>query len=317
MPNSISIFRCQPEPWIQPQRASGRVWFHWLPALFLALILAPPLHAQAQAMHRGQGVLDWEWNGRTIPLHYYLPNNARRGAPVLIALHGMSRDAAGMLRTWTPLAEEHGVLVVAPEFSDQEFPRSASYNTGNVGRGGGRVNPREDWTFSAIEPMFDFIREASGNTSETYFLYGHSAGAQFAHRFLFLIPDNRAARAVLANAGWYTLPDLREPWPAGLADTGVRNTHLAAALSKPALLLLGEEDNDPEHPQLSRSDTAMALGEHRLERGENFLEFCETAARRAGADFAWGIQHVPEVGHSNRNMSPAAAEWLFGGKRNR
>src|SRR3712207_6943257 len=54
--------------------------------------------------------------------------------------------------------------------------------------------------------LFDFVREATGNPSEQYRIYGHSAGAQFVHRLALFVPEARFATAIAANAGWYTMP---------------------------------------------------------------------------------------------------------------
>ena len=53
---------------------------------------------------------------------------------------------------------------------------------------------------AAIEPLFDHARARFGMEADAYSIYGHSAGAQFVHRFLFHVPDARVARAVAANA---------------------------------------------------------------------------------------------------------------------
>ena len=37
------------------------------------------------------------------------------------------------------------------------------------------------------------MKAATGNRSERYFLYGHSAGAQFVHSFLYAMPQARVA----------------------------------------------------------------------------------------------------------------------------
>ena len=63
----------------------------------------------------------------------------------------------------------------------------------------------------AIEHLFDYIRTKSGATRNTYLLDGHSAGAQFVHRIVTLLPDARYSRAVAANAGLYIMPGIFNP----------------------------------------------------------------------------------------------------------
>ena len=55
-----------------------------------------------------------------------------------------------------------------------------------------------------------------GTSVEEYSLFGHSAGAQVAHRFLYFIHPNRASRTVLANSGYYTMPIEEISYPYGL-----------------------------------------------------------------------------------------------------
>jgi hypothetical protein len=58
---------------------------------------------------------------------------------------------------------------------------------------------------------------------EGYYLYGHSAGAQFVHRHLAFICAGgnplRVIRAVAANAGFYTEPTFEVPFPFGFGGT--------------------------------------------------------------------------------------------------
>jgi len=51
-------------------------------------------------------------------------------------------------------------------------------------------------------------------------MFGHSAGAQFVHRYITFMPQGHLRAAVAANSGWYTLPDQTLKLPYGLKHTG-------------------------------------------------------------------------------------------------
>lgn len=231
--------------------------------------------------------------------------------PIVFVMHGAKRNASEYRDQWHELAKEHHFLLVVPEFSDRQFPGSESYNLGNVFDAAGKLQPRTAWSFSAIEPIFDEVRRRFGMTARSYAIYGHSAGAQFVHRFLFHIPKARVRQAVAANAGWYTMPVFNVAFPYGLGNSVVSSTDLAAALQLPVTVLLGEADIDPDHPSLRRTPEALAQGPHRFARGQAFFDAAMSAATRLGVPFGWQLQTVPGADHDNRLMAPAAIPWLL------
>lgn len=101
-------------------------------------------------------------------------------------------------------------------------------------------------------------------------VFGHSGGAQLAHRFAMLNP-HRVERLSLAAAGWYCLPDASMAYPYGLgidedpASLRWARRHeqaLSAYLSLPVQVFIGPEDSlrdNTLHPPSagppSRSDT--------------------------------------------------------------
>lgn len=232
--------------------------------------------------------------------------------PVVFVLHGSDRDAAAELDTWSALAEKHDFLLVVPEFSDRNFPEAEAYNLGNAYGPKGGVRDPSNWAFSAIEPIFDAVRARFGMTAQGYAIYGHSVGAQFVHRFLFHVPDARVNRAVAANAGWYTMPDLTLEFPYGLKGSAVGRDQLRRALQLPLTVLLGEDDTDPEHANLQRTPEALAQGPHRFARGQAFWESGRVAARQLGVPFTWRLETVPGADHDNRKMALAAVPYLLG-----
>jgi hypothetical protein len=174
-----------------------------------------------------------------------------------------------------------------------------------------RPVPREQWSFSYIEPVFDAAKKATGNRSATYSLYGHSAGAQFVHRFMVFVPEARVDRAVAANAGWWTLPDLAVDFPYGLRGTSLDEAALKAAFGRPLVVLLGTHDTDPDHVNLRRTPEALAQGPHRFARGRYFFEAGRSRAKELGAQFGWQLATAPGVAHSDKGMAVFAVRQLF------
>jgi poly(3-hydroxybutyrate) depolymerase len=248
-------------------------------------------------------------------VHVYAPRGIGSSAPILFVLHGMRGNAEEYLEAWIPEADRHGVLLVAPQFSAERYRPSRVYQAGNVLDGHGRVEERRRWVFAEIERIFDRVREATGNRSSRYLLYGHSAGAQFVHRMVLLQPDARFAKAVAANAGSYTMADFDVRYPYGLRGVPVGPKGLRAAFGRPLIVLLGERDADPKDPSLPDTAGARRQGDHRLARGRAFFERAERLSRELDAELEWRIETVPDVGHDHRKMVRAAAGVLFGDGR--
>ena len=165
--------------------------------------------------------------------------------------------------------------------------------------------------FDAIEPLFAAARQGMGLEAETYALFGHSAGAQFVHRYMMLTPDTRVARAVAANAGWYSWPDPAIDWPYGLRGAPRPALAQAEIAALPLTLLLGEADRDPDAPNLRRTPQAMAQGESRFRRGIRTAALVDYIAARLGVGSGWNLATVPGVGHDHRGMAPPAVRYLL------
>ncbi len=247
---------------------------------------------------------------RDIKVWYHRPAGAGPGAPVVFVMHGAGRNGEGYRKAWIPLAEERRYLLLVPEFSRAQF--AGNYNPERLSAADGTRIPQAQWPYAAIETLFDAVRSANGLSALTYDIYGHSAGGQFVHRLALLLPGARYRVAVAANAGWYTMPDEGVAYPYGLAGSGVPPGQLSRALGRKLIVLLGDQDIDPHHPQLRRTPAAMAQGEHRFARGHAFFERARRAAAESNAPFAWSLHVAPGVAHSNARMAPHAAAFVGG-----
>ena len=277
--------------------------------LLLATTAALPAAAQAPAAEAalsGKGDFVFSgWAGPPVRVFYQLPAVVKPDTPVLFAIHGVQRDADVYRDAWARMAVERGFIVAAPEFSTKAFPDNESFSSGGITDGGKPV-PRDRWTFSVVEPLFQAIRARTGTQVLRYVLYGHSGGAQFVQRFVLMMPDARYSRAIAANAGWYTMPELDAELPYGLKGSSVDEAGLKVALARPLWVLLGSRDVDPRSPALRITREAMRQGPYRLARGDSFYAAGQAAAARLGVKYGWQKRYVNGVAHDNIGMANAA-----------
>lgn len=269
--------------------------------------LSMPLSAEAAKV---QYVFK-SWNGPALRVHATRPVHLAPDRPIVFVMHDVERDAAKYRDQWHELANEHDFLLLVPEFSKRDFPGAKRYNLGHVFNDQGAIRAESAWTYSVIEAIFDDARSRFGMSSPTYSIYGHSAGAQFVHRFIFHVPEARVNRIVAANAGWYMMPDSGVEFPYGLKDSAVDRNHLKKSLQLPVTILLGDQDTDPEDPDLRRTPEALAQGEHRMARGLVFYDTARAAAQQLDVPFNWSLEMVEEADHDNRLMAPAAIPFLL------
>ena len=248
---------------------------------------------------------------RRQPVHFFVPDNYDVGDPVLFVMHGVKRNAMHYRDAWAPLGRKHRALVLCPEFSDKQFPTARAYNLGHVRREDGTRFPHDEWAFSAIETIFDEVRARMQSTRTSYSIYGHSAGAQFVHRYLYFVPEARVDHVVSANAGWYTVPDPATKFPYGLGTTEISDDTIRAMLQKKVVVLLGTADTDVKHKKLRHTAQAELQGPHRLARGQYFFAQAEKRAGELGVPFAWHLVYAENIAHQNRKISHFAAKWLF------
>ncbi len=253
-----------------------------------------------------------DWGGPALRIWTHAPENVGPATPIVIVMHGRGRDADRYRDEWRDLAEQHGFILAVPEFDAERFPGANAYNHGYFRDKQGALRPRPQWSFSAIEPLFDDLKRRSGSQVEGYGLYGHSAGAQFVHRFVLLTPEARYRVAISANAGSYAFPDLTQAYPFGLEGAPADEAGLEAALQKPLVLLLGTADTDPAHPSLPHGRNADAQGPHRLARGQAFYAAGQAEAERSGVRFGWRVTYAPGIAHDNGGMAGFAAPILAG-----
>ena len=248
---------------------------------------------------------------KLIPVWYYMPSKFSANSPILFVISGYYRDGKKYMEPWKNFAERNGVLLLAPEFPHKYFPGARGFHLGNIYDKDGKRVPEEKWTFTSIEHIFDCIKESTGNRSPRYYIYGHSAGGQFVHRFVIFKPDARVKKAIAANAGWYTVPDFNQVFPYGLYNSPANEEGLKKSFGIELVILLGDKDNDPDHKLLKRTRKANLQGLHRFARGQYFYETAKKEANRLRTNFNWTLEIVRGAGHSNREMQRGAESLIY------
>lgn len=239
---------------------------------------------------------------------------AAKPCPLVIAMHGVTRNAIQTRDNWLDLAGTRGLIVVAPYLDSARFPTKLYQQGGVIGE-----PDRSKWLYTTIERLYDAMIADKRAEPGGYILFGHSAGAQFAHRMVLFMPDARYRVAITANAGFYTLPTGKGAaggfsFRYSLDETPATQADVKTVFARPLRVMLGDQDIDPEHFQLNNTKGAKAQGPNRLTRGQFFFAAAKAEADRLKAPFNWTLTIVPGVDHDNTRMAKAAAELVFGKK---
>lgn len=222
---------------------------------------------------------------------YYLhrPAGDLEGAPVLVVVHGISRNAGEHIRAFGSEAARQGIVTVAPRFSRKRFPRYQRLNSCRDGR-----SPTPD---VALREILDEVHEATGADTSRVFLFGFSGGAQFAHRFALCSPG-RVRSLVLASAGWYTFPDTAKPFPRGIGPAPLAEGYdLAGLLRVPTLVVVGEHDTRRDGAFNASRRLDVQQGSNRVERGQRWVAAMQAAADRRQLGPRFSFATLPGCGH--------------------
>ncbi|NNJ72119.1 MAG: alpha/beta hydrolase [Enterobacterales bacterium] len=297
-----------------------RIFYNLFTSLLFIVLFAPLSCATAKSVTTeqatnemplvGKGVFTFDYQHiNKMKIWYYIPTAVKETTPILFVMHGVKRNADEYRDGWIQAAENSDIILVVPEYSQAQFPRSRSYNLGNMYSERGQLNPENLWSYNLIEPIFDIVKAKTGNNSEKYHLFGHSAGAQFVHRYLLFASYQRLGLLMAANAGWYTTLDDQVEFPYGLKSSPKNLQQLENIFSQDVMIMLGELDNDANADYLRQTPEAKAQGAHRFARGNSFFE--QARQLRQQQPFNWQLITVPNVGHNNKGMAHKAVKLVI------
>lgn len=262
----------------------------------------------------GRGALpfiDGQHPDRPLVVNCYRPARHQPNDPVIVVQHGMLRNGDDYRDFWIEAAEKHNLLIVAPTFPNEEFPKAEGYNNGLVVTEDGTIAPREQWLYAVPTRVLEALRAGGVIDQPVIRIFGHSAGGQFVHRMLATQGSAPYAAAMASNPGWYTLPTLERRFPEGLGGLDLDREALARWFAYSMILFAGDRDIVTDDPNLPSQAEALAQGPHRYGRAHFMLDFARAEAERLGVPCNWQLITVPGIGHDGAAMSRAAAAWWF------
>ncbi len=282
-----------------------------------AVAIADYLYGPYQNKHftRGGGIEFYGsgpvFKNKTVPVFYYTPLGASvEKTNIQYVMHGMGRNGYDYLCSWINSANEYNLFMLVPQFSETDFSEK-EYQQGGVCDNNGIYTDADSSTFELIEQIFAFVKKESPVDAEKYNIFGHSAGAQFVHRFLLFHTTPNLGEAISANAGWYTFPDKKYKFPYGLGTVPSRlNVNSTDYYGKNLTILLGTADT-LRTTNLRQTPEADLQGLTRLQRGKTFYEYGKNEAQNKNCPFNWKLEFVEGVGHKGDKMSKAAAKYLY------
>jgi hypothetical protein len=260
-----------------------------------------PPGARFSIMYKSRGNPD-------VQTYICVPPTLSSATKIVVVMAGQQRDADAYLDSWIEWASRNDYIALAPQFDEVHWPGSRGYMLGNVFKGedgAGGETPESQWSFTVVEGIHQTVRNGFGISDKLYDLFGHSAGAQFVHRFLLFKPNASVRNAIAANAGWYTVPDRGIRFSYGLKHPLLPLTQrdLISWTDKNLIILRGTADVNSDH-NLRVTPEANAQGKNRYERAAYMIE----KARAVNAHTRWELIDVPGADHDQKKMAPTAQE---------
>jgi pimeloyl-ACP methyl ester carboxylesterase len=255
----------------------------------------------------------------------FVPRGAVR---VLVLAHGfpwadgsqsdgfLAEYARAAVERWTAFAEAHHAIVVAPAFGGSEF--------GGYRALFGRKIDADEFVNAVVDQVAGvYIPSFNGR----FTLHGHSAGAQFAARYLVTHPE-RLEDVILSAPGAYPFPDPALPWPDGMAavvrdrlsgsradgkapDQAAGAVYaprpagwLAAASEVCVSVLVGSRDTNPQPPEPGQR------GSTRIERAIAWVDSMHRHAKVSDRTPTIRLVQAEGLDHDEAAMAMPAQEIL-------
>ena len=271
--------------------------------LFLLLVL--PIYVSSSEIKQ---VTFAYWDKPDVEIFYITPEEINEDTKVIFVIHGNSRNAEDYLGAWIPHVLNKNVIVAAPQFTKTDF---RYFFLLEMAESSGKVNNnRSDYINNSISLFFNYIKSKFSLTAKTYSMFGHSAGAQFTHRYMLLSKDKRISNAVVANAGWYTfINNAKFPYGIKSSPIIISDEDLRWFMSNKVNLLIGSEDIGSK--SVNSSKGAKLQGITRVDRANNYFNSLITSAEDKNYAFRWNYKVLDNIDHDFKKVTPYAANILL------
>lgn len=248
------------------------------------------------------------WNKPDIELFYITPKKIDKDTELLFVMHGNDRNAKDYISAWIPYIKNKNIIVVAPRFDKRNYRYFFLLESANSS--GVINNNSNDYINSSISSFYNFFKSKFSLNTNKYMMFGHSAGAQFTHRYMLLSNDKRISSAVVANAGWYTFLNGAD-FPYGINNSPIDITpsDIRWFMSNRSSLLIG--GNDISLNDVNSSRGAINQGRTRLDRANNYFNVMIDIADKENIPLRWTYKVVDRVGHDYKKMTFQAAKILL------
>jgi poly(3-hydroxybutyrate) depolymerase len=243
----------------------------------------------------------------------YVPTTVPEKPEILVLVHGTppneetaEANAQYYITTWIDFSENHGYILIAPAFNQDDF----SSSRGDYAMGGyrglfGREISADEWVLRLVRAH----QQAFGLANKPFYLYGHSAGGQFIGRFLVIHPE-LVKKAVITSAATYPQPDTQVAWPFGMGELHTdiewdaettRHVDIVpdkqkwlAATQIPLTVIVGLNDT----AELPSSLIPGQKGKNRYTIARNWIQDMAAFAKANGLESRFKLEIIPGRGHS-------------------
>ena len=271
----------------------------------LLLLLVLPIYVNAAEINQTTFAY---WDKPDVEIFYITPEKINKDTKVIFVIHGNSRNAEDYLSAWIPHVKNKNVIVAAPQFRKIDY---RYFFLLEMAESSGKVNSnKNEYINNSISLFFNYFKSKFSLSAETYRMFGHSAGAQFTHRYMLLSMDNRISNSVIANAGWYTfITDDEFPYGINNSPINISNDQIKWFMSQKVNLLIGSDDIG--FRSVNSSKGANLQGLTRVDRAANYFDSLIMNAESRGYALRWNYRVLDRVDHDFKKVTPYAAQILL------